>query len=77
MYNFCKLVTSGNAANFHYNITIRLSDVDDIKSDEVSGWSVQRTLKDFQSFHESLKKVITFLMHICFICRKNNLLISF
>ena len=55
--NFDNLVTSGSAANFHYCITIRLSDDSDVKGDEVTGWSVQRTLKDFQNFHESLKKV--------------------
>jgi len=49
-------VTSGSATNFHYCITIRLSDDSDVKGDEVTGWSVQRTLKDFQNFHESLKK---------------------
>ena len=51
--------SSVGAASVIYCVTVRLTDVlpYDDASDDVTGWSVERSMKDFNDLYDKLKKV--------------------
>ena len=54
---FVITASSGAASNLHYCVTIHVTDESLKSGDDVTGWSVERSLKDFYELHEQLKEV--------------------